>query len=73
MAVKRTTGSIAVIVGLDDLAPAGFTLDDQGFENPAPWQPAQSSPAFLPMAQVFDPAHPLRMFEAVRDSYGASR
>jgi hypothetical protein len=69
LALKRPTGSIAVMVGVDDLEAEGFTLDDPGLEDPRQWKPAQTVPAFLPLVQYFDPEQPARIFEAVRDLY----
>lgn len=70
LALKKTTGSISVIAGLDDLETEGLTLQDPGFENPAKWTPAQTAPAFLPMVQWFDPQRPTHMVDAVRELYG---
>ena len=70
LALKRGTGSIAVIAGVDDLEPAGFRLADPGLEDPRQWKPAQTATAFLPMVQYFDPERPARMLDAVRELYG---
>ena len=71
LALKRTTGSMSVILGLDDLAAEGFTVEDPGFENPQKWTPAQTAPAYLPLVQYFDPEDHIRAFQAVSEVYGA--
>jgi hypothetical protein len=69
LAVKKNTGSIALVVGLDDLT--GISVTDPGFEKPAAWTPAQTMPALMPLVQIFDPQRPIQMYEAVRALYGA--
>ncbi len=66
---KRSTGSISVILGVDDLAAEGFNLTDPGLEDPAKWTPTQTNPAFLPMVQVFDPDRLRKMQDAVKELY----
>ena len=70
LAVKKNTGSIALVVGLDDLS--GISVADPGFENAAAWKPAQTMPALMPLVQIFDPQRPIQMYEAVRALYGAA-
>jgi hypothetical protein len=70
MALKRNTGSISVMLGVDDLEAEGFSLADPGFENPQQWTPAQTAPAFLPLVQWFDAQQPIRAFAAVSEVYG---
>jgi hypothetical protein len=69
LALKRTTGRISVMLGVDDLEADGFSLGDAGLEDPSQWSPAQTAPAFLPLVQYFDPTRPVRMLEAVRGLY----
>lgn len=73
LASKRKVSSATALIGFDDLTPEGFAIPDQGFENPTGWHLTQTGPAFMPIIQVFDPQRPIRMFEAVRDLYSATR
>ena len=71
MGLKRTTGSIAVMLGVDDLEPEGFTLKDPGLEEPTQWTSSQTGAAYLPLVQYFDPGRTTRMFDVVKELYGS--
>lgn len=69
LSTKRSTGSISVLIGVDDLEGEDIAVSDPGFEAPGKWIAAQTDPAYLPLVQVFDPELPIRLFEAVSAVY----
>jgi lysophospholipase L1-like esterase len=69
LAVKKNTGSMTVLAGIDDVE--GAAVADPGFENAAAWTTSTTTPALMPMVQTFDPQRPVRMYAGVRSAYAA--